>query len=97
MKIRIVITVTGKVQGVSFRKQAAKTAEDLGVSGWVMNLSDGSVQGCFDGDSTAVEALFAWCSIGPERASVNFLTCDILPYTGEFRDFRILQEEEKAA
>ena len=97
MKIRIVITVTGKVQGVSFRKHTARMTADLGVCGWVMNLSDGSVQGCFEGEMAAVEALFAWCSVGPERAGVNLLTCDIQPYTGEFRDFRILLEEEKAA
>ena len=97
MKIRIVITVTGKVQGVSFRKHTARMAEELGVCGWVMNQPDGSVQGCFEGGMTAVEALFTWCSVGPERASVNFLTCDIKPYTGEFRNFRIVLEEVKAA
>jgi acylphosphatase len=97
MKIRIVITVNGKVQGVSFRKQTARMAEELGVSGWVMNLSNGSVQGCFEGDWKAVESLFAWCSVGPERARVDFLTCDIQPCAGEFRDFRIQQDEEMAA
>lgn len=97
MKTRIVIMVTGKVQGVSFRKHTARMAEELGVSGWVMNQSDGSVQGCFEGNMAAVEALFTWCSVGPEQAMVNFLTCDIQPYIGEFRDFRIMREEEKAA
>jgi acylphosphatase len=97
MKIRIVITVTGKVQGVSFRKHTARMAEELGVSGWVTNQSDGSVQGCFEGDMATVEALFTWCSVGPERAVVDFLTCDIQPYTGEFRDFRVVREEVKAA
>jgi acylphosphatase len=97
MKTRILVTITGKVQGVSFRKQTARKAEELGVGGWVMNLSDGSVQGCFEGVWKAVESLFAWCSVGPERASVTFLTCEIQPYAGEFRDFRILQDEEMAA
>jgi acylphosphatase len=97
MKIRLVISVTGKVQGVSFRKQTARLAEELGVRGWMMNQSDGSVQGCVEGDIAAVEALFTWCSVGPEPAMVDLLTCDIQPYTGEFRDFLILHEKEKAA
>ena len=97
MKIRIVVTATGNVQGVSFRKHTARTAEELRVNGWVVNLPDGSVQGCFEGDAEAVEALIAWCSNGPERARVDSLTCDVQHYTGEFRDFRILRDEEKAA
>jgi len=97
MKIRILMTVTGRVQGVSFRKHTARMAGELGVNGWVTNLSDGSVRGCFEGDAAAVEALLTWCSAGPERARVDFLTCEVHPYTGEYRGFRILQDEARAA
>jgi acylphosphatase len=97
MKTRILITVTGRVQGVSFRKHTALKAEELGIKGWVTNLPDGSMQGYFEGDAAAVDALFAWCSISSEWAHVYFLTCENQLYTGEFHDFRILQEEIKAA
>ena len=97
MKIRLLMTAAGRVQGVSFRKHTARMAEELGVNGWVMNLPDGSVQGCFEGEAAAVEALFAWCSIGPERARVDFLICDFHHYTGQCRDFRIVREEVRAA
>lgn len=82
---------------MSFRKYTAWKAHELAVTGWVMNLADGSVQGCFEGDESAVEALLVWCAIGPERASVDGLSRVRHPYTGEFREFSILAAEETAA
>ena len=82
--------IHGRVQGVSFRTHACSIARELGVSGWVRNLQDGTVQGCFEGCRSNVEALLVWCSIGPERARVQAIESEIHNYTGEFPDFRIL-------
>jgi len=65
------VTVTGRVQGVSFRWYAVQEAERLGVTGWISNEPDGSVGGHFEGDDDAVEALVAWCRRGPSYAVVR--------------------------
>ena len=94
MRVRISLTVKGEVQGVSFRKHTLRKAQELNVRGWVENCSDGAVQGCFEGVESDVDALLVWCSIGPERARVDAIESERLPYTGEFSDFRILYPEE---
>jgi acylphosphatase len=85
------------VQGVSFRKHTLRKAVELDVRGWVKNSPDGSVQGCFEGAESHVDALLVWCSIGPERARVDAVESERHPYTGEFPDFRILYPEENRA
>lgn len=89
MNVRALLTVRGKVQGVSFRKHTLRMAQELRVSGWVRNLDNGSVQGCFEGPRSQVEALIAWCSLGPERAVVEALTSEFHSFTGEFQEFCI--------
>lgn len=90
MSIRLLTKIHGKVQGVSFRKHTLNIARELHVSGWVRNLPDGTVQGCFEGNRSNVEALLVWCSAGPERARVQAVENEIQNYTGEFPEFRIL-------
>lgn len=65
------VTVTGRVQGVSFRMYAEDRARRLGVTGWVRNEPDGSVGGHFEGEAEAVDALVDWCRTGPRLARVE--------------------------
>lgn len=67
----VVIKVTGRVQGVSFRWYAAQEAGRLGVRGWVRNEPDGSVAAHVEGDVEAVDALVAWMRHGPSYARVR--------------------------
>ena len=46
---RLEFEVHGKVQGVFFRKHTKKTADALGLSGWVMNTKHKTVVGVADG------------------------------------------------
>ncbi len=64
------VWVSGRVQGVWFRDGCAREAAALGVTGWVRNLADGRVEGVFEGEEGAVEAVVAWCRTGPPRAHV---------------------------
>ena len=59
------VTVTGRVQGVSFRWYTEQQAARLGVAGWVRNEPDGSVAGHFEGEDDAVDALVEWCRQRP--------------------------------
>ncbi len=70
-RVRRRVVVSGKVQGVFFRDATRREAERLGVSGWVRNRDDGTVEAVFEGAVEAVEELVAWCRIGPPHARVD--------------------------
>ena len=89
MKIRAAVTVSGLVQGVNFRHYTRMQAEALGVAGWVRNLPDGRVEGCFEGEEPAVEALIAWCRRGPDWARVDDVTTVREAWRGEFEGFSV--------
>lgn len=65
------IVISGKVQGVFFRQSTKERAVQLGVTGWVRNNNDGSVEAHAFGESEALEKLIAWCHEGPSGAKVN--------------------------
>lgn len=89
MKIRVMVTVKGLVQGVSFRYHTVQEALRHRVTGWVKNLPDGDVQGCFEGDESDVRALVDWCRTGPSRAVVEQVITEQGQFTGEFGDFHV--------
>ena len=65
------LLITGRVQGVGFRYALQSEAERLGLSGWVRNRSDGSVEALAQGAPQALEALAAWARRGPPAARVS--------------------------
>jgi acylphosphatase len=65
------IRVTGRVQGVFFRDWAQQQARELGVSGWVRNCSDGSVEAHLEGEDSAVDQLVGRMRQGPPSARVE--------------------------
>jgi len=89
MMRRVHVLVSGIVQGVNFRRYTQLTAQQLGVNGWVRNLPDGRVEGCFAGEAEAVGALLDWCRSGPPSGRVDSLEIREEPYIAEFSDFYI--------
>jgi acylphosphatase len=59
------------VQGVWFRAETQKQATNLGVVGWVRNLTDGRVEVVACGQPEALTALHEWLQHGPARAEVK--------------------------
>jgi acylphosphatase len=86
---RVSVIVHGLVQGVAFRHYTCQRALELGVTGWVRNLPDGSVEGLFEGDDCAVAALVDWCRSGPAAAQVERLDTREEHYIGESDKFSI--------
>ncbi len=83
------VTISGRVQGVSFRYYAQRRAAALGVSGWVRNRPGGDVEALIEGEENAVNQMISWCRRGSPNAFVSNVFVENEPYTGEFRSFRI--------
>jgi len=67
------IRVSGRVQGVGYRISLQDEAQRHGVTGWVRNRRDGSVEALLQGTGPAVEAVIAWARRGPPGARVESL------------------------
>jgi acylphosphatase len=86
--VRVRARVTGLVQGEFYRASTAARAEELGLSGWVRNTSDGAVELEAEGPQDRVESLVAWCRQGPPAARVRDVATEWLAATGD-RGFRV--------
>ena len=89
MKVRVYFVAHGRVQGVFFRQFTLSRALRLGISGWVRNLPDGTVEGLFEGEEVAVQALVDCCRNGPPAARVEQLNVRAGTYSGEYDTFTI--------
>jgi acylphosphatase len=84
MAIQARVTISGRVQGVGYRDWAMTTGRRLGLTGWVRNRRDGTVEALLVGEDNAVGAMIDACRHGPAMASVDSidvepLDLDILP------------------
>ncbi|HRC08241.1 MAG TPA: acylphosphatase [Miltoncostaeales bacterium] len=70
-RVRRRVIVRGHVQGVWFRESTRQEAEKVGVTGWVRNLPDDTVEAALEGDPEAVEQVLAFVRVGPAAADVT--------------------------
>ncbi len=68
---RVRVVISGRVQGVWFRSWAIDEARARGLSGWVRNRRDGTVEAVFEGAPEAVDAMVEACRSGPPAARVH--------------------------
>lgn len=87
--IRRRVLVSGRVQGVSFRAYTRSAARQLGVTGWVRNLSDGKVEALVEGKPEQVNSMMAWFRKGSPFSKVDRVSIYEEAPTGEFNDFDI--------
>ncbi|MBC7172164.1 MAG: acylphosphatase [Polyangiaceae bacterium] len=86
---RIHLVVRGRVQGVFYRASAQREARQNGLTGWVKNRNDGSVEMVVEGEEDQVKDFLNWAQHGPATARVDKVETKWRSYTGEFSDFRI--------
>ncbi len=79
------LLVRGRVQGVGFRASLAWEAGKQGISGWVRNRRDGTVEAMICGSDEAVAAMIAWTRRGPPGGRVDRVEVEL--GSGEFNDF----------
>lgn len=63
--------VSGRVQGVWYRGSARDQARELGLSGWIRNCADGTVESVACGTPQALDAFKSWLHEGPPSARVE--------------------------
>ena len=93
-KTRAHAIISGRVQGVFFRVETKRAADQIGVSGWVRNLKDGTVAAVFEGDRDRVDAILDWCRQGPPHADVTDVAVTWGEFAGEFSGFNIAFERD---
>ena len=86
---RIHAYVRGQVQGVFFRASLVEQARSLGLTGWVRNRADGSVEVVAEGPAEGLAALADYCRQGPPGAIVRAVEVTDEPENGEFAGFSV--------
>jgi acylphosphatase len=81
------VVVHGLVQGVGYRDAAVQAAYAIGVTGWVRNVRDGTVEALVQGDPQAVERFVEWCRRGPPLARVSGVDASDAHPDASLRDF----------
>jgi acylphosphatase len=79
------LRIQGLVQGVSYRWNMVQAARERGVTGWVRNRHDGSVEAMVAGPRDAIDELVAWTRRGPAGARVDKV--EVEPGDGTFDGF----------
>jgi acylphosphatase len=88
--VRLHAILEGRVQGVSFRYFVREQAQDLGVTGWVRNRWDDTVEVTAEGERSKLEMMLSSLRTGPPAAMVTNVKTDWTEATGEFKQFGIL-------
>jgi acylphosphatase len=85
------LRIRGLVQGVGYRWFFIHKATDLGLTGWVRNVPDGTVSAVVEGDRSLVEALIEEARIGPYSAQVTDVDIKWVPYSGQYRNMDVVR------
>ena len=86
---RVHLVITGRVQGVLFRRYAHAIARELGITGWAKNALDENVEMVCEGKEKGIALFIAFMRQGPSMAHVKDVKIEDEEHTGEFSDFTI--------
>jgi acylphosphatase len=79
--------IHGRVQGVNFRHATVVKAREVGVTGWVRNVPDRTVEVIAEGERQQLERLLDFLHIGPNMAEVTAVNVEWAPASGKFANF----------
>ena len=88
--IRVHLIISGKVQGVYFRKHTQDISLQNNVYGWVKNLQNGDVECVLEGLKSNIDKVMIWCHQGPPNSRVNNVEIKYEEFTGDFNEFQII-------
>lgn len=79
VRVKARLKIHGRVQGVFYRQSTREKARELGLSGWVKNMPDGTVEALAAGPEEVVKQLIEWCGNGPAYARVDRVDVQLIP------------------
>ena len=88
-KSRVRLKIQGRVQGVFFRASTMDKTREFGLTGWVRNNPDGSVEVVAEGSREELDKLVAWSQMGPRHAVVNNVEIEWERFLDEFSEFTV--------
>ncbi len=88
-QVRVRVLLEGRVQGVSMRYYTQRKATEVGVGGFVRNLSDGRVEAVFEGAEDKVDAMLEWCKTGAPSARIDSIALRYEEPEGRFAGFNV--------
>jgi acylphosphatase len=88
-KKRAHVIVEGRVQGVFFRAYTSDEAKKLGLTGWVRNRPEGTVEAVIEGDTDTVDAMLRWFHQGSPGSKVTKVNVSEEPPVGDSTTFEI--------
>ena len=86
---RVHLIISGLVQGVWYRHNTNKVANQLGLKGYVRNLGNGNVEVVAEGSEEKIKQLIAFCREGPESARVDTVDTTYETPKDQFSTFSI--------
>lgn len=86
------LIIKGKVQGVFYRATAKEIAEEIGVTGWIKNTSEGNVELMATGTEEQLIYLIDWCKQGPPKSIVSDVMVTKKEKEEAFKGFQILRK-----
>lgn len=81
------LLIHGRVQGVGYRYAMMEQAAALGITGWVRNRRDGTVEAMVSGSPMAISSMTAWARRGPRGSNVTEVVAE--DAAGEFTSFEM--------
>ncbi len=87
------VTVYGRVHGDFFRAFASRNARELGLTGYVRNVRDGTVEVVAEGERKQLEKLIGYLKVGPPAAKVEKLVTNWSAYSGKYSSFDVTSSE----
>lgn len=87
--VSVQVKIHGLVQGVFFRDYTSRRARELGITGYVRNLTGGTVEVKAEGERKKLEELITYLKIGPPRARVEKVDINWSEYIGNYPHFNI--------
>jgi len=90
MQQTVKIDISGRVQGVYFRRFTKNKAVELGIKGTVRNKEDGRVEIIAQADQEKMEPFLKWCHKGPITARVDKVDIEEQANENEFKSFEII-------
>lgn len=86
---RLKVLLEGRVQGVSMRFYTQQKASELGLTGYVRNLTDGRVEAVFEGPKPSLDAVLKWCQTGSPNARIDSIAMRYEEAEGRFSGFNV--------